>query len=163
MEFAHEIAVLTEDIWLSTLGLPAHPREDWQQEALCGATFDGIINITGDWQGTVLVQVARPMAVRIAQIMFELGDAEPGRRDLQDALGEITNMTGGNIKALMPGDCHLSLPAVVEGSDYSVTTPGTRVVSRVVFECEGQPAVVNLLAASTPIARAARPAAAAAG
>lgn len=150
MEFSREIAVLTEDIWLSTLGLPTHPRADAGTEMLHGATFDGIINITGDWQGTVIVQVSRPMAERIARIMFGLGDAAPTRQDLQDALGEVTNMTGGNIKALMSGECHLSLPAVVEGSDYSVTTPGTRVVSRVVFDCEGEPGVVHLLAANAP-------------
>ena len=34
---------------------------------------------------------------------------------MRDAVGELANMVGGNIKALMPGSCQLSLPTVAEG------------------------------------------------
>jgi CheY-specific phosphatase CheX len=151
MQFAErEIVALTEDIWLEILGLPTHPVDGCAAGYLKGRTFDGIINITGDWQGAVAVQVPKPLASRVAQILFGLGDEAPSLEDMQDALGEITNMTGGNIKALMPGECHLSLPAVVEGADYTVRIPGTTIITRVVFDCGGAPAVVSLLGARAP-------------
>lgn len=151
MQFAEqEIAVLTEDIWLSTLGLATRPHDEWTEQDLKGPTLDGLINITGDWQGTVAVQLPRTLACRVASIMFGLDGAEPSLADMQDALGEITNMTGGNVKALMPGICYLSLPMVIDGSDYSVRVPGTKVITRVVFECEGLPAVVSLMGTAAP-------------
>jgi hypothetical protein len=90
--------------------------------------------------------VPRPLAQRAARIMFSLQE-DATLADMQDALGEITNMTGGHLKALMSGDCFLSLPAVVEGIDYSIRIPSARVLNRVVMDCEGMPAVVSLVAA----------------
>ncbi len=145
-----EIAVLIDDIWMSTLGLPTRPVYPVPAAPSADRTLDGIINIAGDWQGTVAVQVPKALAARIAAKMFRLGDAPPTLEDMQDALGEITNMTGGNIKALLPGHCVLSLPAVVEGQAYTIRVPSSHVVTRVAFECEGFPALVSLMTASQP-------------
>ncbi len=147
---AQKIAVLVDDIWMATLGLPTRPAADDASGSSSEPTLDGIINIAGDWQGTVAVRVPKPLAARIAARMFRLGDTAPTLEDMQDALGEITNMTGGNIKALLPGHCFLSLPAVVEGRADTIRVPSSQVVTRVAFECEGFPAVVSLMTASTP-------------
>ena len=144
-----DVAVLVDEIWLTTLGLATHRRDD-DAPALPGdeRTLDGLINITGGWQATVALQVPRALAARIAGVMFNLGDAAPTLEDMQDAIGELTNMLGGNIKALLPGECHLSLPAVVEGAGYTIRVPSSHKVERFAFECEGMAAVVNLMSAT---------------
>jgi len=148
---AQEIAVLIDDIWMATLGLPTRPAAAGSDgSSAAHPTLDGIINIAGDWQGTVAVQVPRALAAVIAARMFRLGDRTPTVEDMQDALGEITNMTGGNIKALLPGHCVLSLPAVVEGQGYTIRVPSSQVVTRVGFECDGHAAVVSLMTAGAP-------------
>lgn len=148
---AQEIAVLIDDIWMATLGLPTRPTAPDSDGPSAGhPTLDGIINIAGDWQGTVAVQVPRALAAIIAARMFRLGDQQPTIEDMQDALGEITNMTGGNIKALLPGQCVLSLPAVIEGRAYTIRVPSSHVVTKVAFECAGFPALVSLMTAGTP-------------
>ena len=147
---AQQIAVLIDDIWMSTLGLPTRPTEPRAAASSSDPTLDGLVNIAGDWQGTVAVQVPKALAARIAARMFRLGDTPPTLEDMQDALGEITNMTGGNIKALLPGHCVLSLPAVVEGQAYTIRVPSSQVVTRVAFECDGFPAVVSLMTAGQP-------------
>ena len=149
LDLAQEIATLSEAIWLSVLGLSIHPSASGAGTLPSGRTVDGIVTITGDFQGAVIVQMPEALARRVATIMFSLGDATPTLEDLQDALGEITNMTGGNTKALMPGICHLSLPAVIDGQDYRIRIPTARVLTRVLFECEGHPAVVSLVAAGS--------------
>jgi len=77
--------------------------------------------------------------------MFRLGETPPTLEDIRDALGEVTNMTGGNIKALVSGTCHLSLPAVVEGKAYTIRVPSTQAVERVTFECDGMYGVVSVM------------------
>lgn len=145
-----EIAGLIDDIWMATLGMPTRPAAPDSGAPSSDPTLDGIINIAGDWQGTVAVQVPKPLAALIAVRMFRLGDRSPTLEDMQDALGEITNMTGGNIKALLPGRCFLSLPAVVEGHAYTIRVPSSQVVTRIAFECDGFPAAVSLMSADTP-------------
>ena len=66
-------------------------------------------------------------------------------QQVQDAMGELTNMTGGNVKALLPEGCRLSLPTVVEGSAYTARVPGSELVTSVGFKCQGSPVVVRLL------------------
>ena len=140
-----DVAVLVDEIWLTTLGLATHGLDPHTKLPADAATFDGIINITGGWQATVALQVPKALASRIAAVMFRLDGDQPTTEDMQDAIGELTNMLGGNIKALLAGDCHLSLPAVVEGKGYTVRVPTSHVVERFAFECEGMPAVVNLM------------------
>lgn len=142
-----DIAALIDEIWLTTLGLATH-RVPTATAGLPADvdTLDGLINITGAWQATVALQIPRPLAERVAAAMFLLEGTSPTAEDMQDAVGELTNMLGGNIKALLEGDCHLSLPAVVEGRGYTVRVPSSHVAERVAFECDGHPAVVTLMA-----------------
>ena len=142
-----EIAQVSGYIWQATLGLEIVPLDSFPAALAEQPTVDGFINITGDWQGAVALQLPVPLAERVASIMFSLGRRHPTAEDVLDALGEITNQTGGNIKALVGGTCHLSLPAVVRGSDYSIRLPGTEVVTRVVLGCEDSAFIVNLLSA----------------
>lgn len=143
----HDVAVLIDEIWMTTLGLATQRIEPGQAPLPTSAeTFDGIINITGDWQATVALQIPKVLAAHVAAVMFHL---EPGTapttEDMQDAIGELTNMLGGNIKALLSGECHLSLPAVVEGRGYTVRVPSSHIAERVAFVCQGHQAVVNLM------------------
>lgn len=148
-----DVAVLVDEIWLTTLGLATHRLDPKTKLPVEAETLDGIINITGGWQATVALQVPKTLASRIASVMFRLDGETPTTEDMQDAIGELTNMLGGNIKALLAGDCHLSLPAVVEGRGYTVRVPTSHVVERFAFECEGQPAVVNLMSVASARAR----------
>jgi chemotaxis protein CheX len=95
-----------------------------------------------------VLHTSQVLASRVAQRMFSLGSTPPTADDIQDAFGEIANVTGGNIKGMISeGDAHLSLPVVVQGRDYSIRVPRSRELQRVEFLCEGQPLVVTLLQA----------------
>ena len=58
---------------------------------------------------------------------------------VDDAVGELANIAAGNIKGMLVVECKLGLPAVVRGTDYQVTVPGTNVVCQAAFLCEGHP------------------------
>jgi chemotaxis protein CheX len=140
-----EIIALTQYIWGATLNLDALPHQAPVALTPGRRTLDGVINITGAWAGAVVLQVPEAVARRAAAVMFELDADVASLEDMQDAVGELTNMTGGNVKALLDGQCALSLPAVVEGRDYSVRVPGSEPVTRVSFDLEGEAFVVSLL------------------
>jgi chemotaxis protein CheX len=70
----------------------------------------------------------------------ELADDEVG-----DAVGEIANMTGGNLKSLLGGSCHMSLPSVTIGNDYTVNIPGSAVRDRSGMTCDGHNLLLTIL------------------
>lgn len=140
-----EIISLTQYIWGATVNLDAVPLDAAAPSTPGGRTLEGVINITGAWAGALVLQVPEQVARRAAAVMFELDESATSLEDMQDAVGEITSMTGGNVKALLEGQCALSLPAVVEGRDYSIRVPGSEAVTRVTFDIEGAPFVVSLL------------------
>jgi CheY-specific phosphatase CheX len=141
------LVAIATDVWSTMLESELNPIGPDDVPPALGRTLDGVVAITGGWSGAVVLRVSRPLAVRIARAMFDLGDAEPSLADMQDAVGELTNTTGGNIKGLMPGMCHLSLPTVVEGNDFRVRVPGASVVSELHFLCDDEAVVVQLVAA----------------
>ncbi len=144
MQFVEEeIRQLTASIWESILSLPLEqvevaPAEGARLMAAC-------VQITGAWQGAVSLTCNADFAARAAVIMFGLGDAPATHLDMQDALGELANMVGGNLKALLPEPCQLSLPTVVDGADWSVHIPRSKVMTRVGMSCMGSPLGVTLL------------------
>ena len=56
--------------------------------------------------------------------------------DVRDTLGELANMIAGNLKALLPFGVAISMPSVVEGSDYSLRICGGNQASRLTFSSE---------------------------
>jgi CheY-specific phosphatase CheX len=105
----------------------------------------GCVQITGAWEGAVALHGSATLARQAASIMFGMNPEEATSEEVQDALAELTNITGGNVKTLLPEPCLLSLPAVVEGNDYTFRVPGSVPASCLAFECEGQPFLVTLL------------------
>ena len=91
------------------------------------------------------MECAGGLARRVASIMFgaDVCDLSPDR--VSDALGELTNIIGGKIKALLPEPSQLSMPAVTEGTDYLFSVPGSRPTAQLSFTCEGKPLQITLL------------------
>lgn len=149
----NSLVAIATDVWATMLGLDLLPVDPGIDSHPDEHTIDGVVSITGSWCGAVVVRVSRPLAVRIAQTMFEVTDSEPSLADIQDAMGELTNTTGGNIKGLMPGFCQLSLPAVVDGRDFRLRVPGAVTAADLRFDCEGERVAVQLVAAGDVASR----------
>ena len=140
-----ELFQFTETIFESMLSLVVQRSSEPVNGKGTERFITGCIQITGAWEGTITLECSTELARKASAIMFDVEPAAATDAEIQDALGELTNMTGGNIKNLLPGTCHLSLPSVTEGVDYTVSVPGSQLQSQVTFECEGQPLVVSML------------------
>jgi chemotaxis protein CheX len=71
------------------------------------------VDITGPWTGSVVVTCAPATAAALTESVLmtrppEVVDDE----DVADALGELANVLGGNIKSVLPGDSRLGLPQI---------------------------------------------------
>ncbi len=76
------------------------------------------------------------LARQAAAIMFGIEPAEISQDQVQDALGELTNILSGQLKALLPEPCRLSLPAVAEEADHAFRKPRDKVLTRLAFTCQ---------------------------
>ncbi len=142
--FRGEIEQITESVWTTVLGMPLVPASALRRQEAGPDTFAGRVCIDGAWAGEVVVICSRTMARRAAALMFEVPAAEASDSDMQDALNELTNMIGGNFKALLPESCRLSLPSAPPGVGVPVATAGT-VQGNVSLESEGEPVNVVLI------------------
>jgi chemotaxis protein CheX len=91
------------------------------------------VYFAGAWHGAVLLECTRRQARRFAHLLMSIEPPETVDDDVRDALGELANMLAGNLKSVLPPGVVLSMPSVIEGSDYSLQICGKHVVERVPF------------------------------
>jgi Chemotaxis phosphatase CheX len=125
-----DLLTVTQGCFETQFSMPLFPAR-----AANGADLSANITIEGAFNGSVSVAVGRELAVRAAGVMFE-GSAV-GDEEVDATLLEITNMIGGNVKALLDQPSRLGLPSAGPASRGPVLT-------QVVGTCEGQPVVVRL-------------------
>ncbi|HVN75155.1 MAG TPA: chemotaxis protein CheX [Thermoanaerobaculaceae bacterium] len=146
-EIEEAIVSITQNIWESILGLQVERARDVAQltQATREKSLTGCVQLAGAWEGSVFLYCTAALAGEVAATMFGTTTASLRNGDVEDALGELTNMVAGNLKIVLPRPCQLSLPAVVEGIDYRVIVPGTKIAGQVLFESSSQPLLVTVL------------------
>jgi len=133
------------DIWAAILGMVLQPADALAHHGEEVRVVTGCVQITGDWSGAVTVQCSAHLARVATAVMFGSTPDDVTEDEVCDTVGELANMTGGNVKSLLPGSCQLSLPAVTTGRDYHVFIPGAEVVDRVTADCNGELVVMTML------------------
>lgn len=106
---------VVEAVWESLLGAwpapvaPAGVGEDW---------LSAVVTVDGDWRGEVSLSCSLRTAQHMSRTMLEVAGDEPDPdvEDVEDAMREVVNVIGGNVKALVPGGRSLGLPVLAVGS-----------------------------------------------
>jgi hypothetical protein len=71
------------------------------------------VDLLGDWRGRAALSTSAPTADALTRALLQIDVDEPvADVDLVDAFGEIANVVGGNVKALLPTQGTLGLPQV---------------------------------------------------
>lgn len=100
------------------------------------------VDVHGPMEGRVLLSTEEPTAQRITRSLLAMGaDEAVGDADLADALGEVANVVGGNLKALLVDPGALSLPEV--SHDRPATDPEDLIYA-LSLEWRGRPLVITL-------------------
>ena len=110
-----DLHAVTSDVWACFLGEELDAGVGLGGDA--GETVLACVGITGAWGGHVLLELPVGAARAAAARMLGADGADDlSTTDVVDALAELVNMVGGNVKSLLPGPSHLGLPLVVGGA-----------------------------------------------
>jgi chemotaxis protein CheX len=71
------------------------------------------VDIVGPWTGSVVLTCSPATARALTEnVLMTRPPAVVDDEDVADALGELANVLGGNIKSVLPGESRLGLPRV---------------------------------------------------
>ena len=106
-------------------------------------TISGSVQVTGKWNGTIMLSLPTALVNTLTETLFSLEPGKASIEDKKDAVGELINMIGGNIKALLPQPSGLSIPLLaMEG--HQLFFPSTKMVTHCQFECAEKPFALSL-------------------
>lgn len=129
-----QIEQIVQSIFTSMLGMEAFRGSSDPTE--CQETVLGTIHIAGPKSVSVALGLTSEVARATAANMLQMNPADVTSDDIRDVAAELTNMIGGNLKSLLPGPQHLSLPTVVAGRDLGLEIPGADLVEDVGLVCD---------------------------
>lgn len=112
-----------QNVFATMLQLPVTIDPPRVKDSPAG-TYDisGIIGISGDVVGSVVLSFPRETACRVVAL-FTGSEIDPGHPDFADAIGELVNMISGGAKANFGGArTSISCPSVISGPGHVVAT-----------------------------------------
>lgn len=137
---AEMITELTRDIWSALLAdgglLP-------DVSAAPAGDITATVEINGAWNGTTCLTCSTLAGRHAASTMFGVDDEDLTPSDIADAVGELVNVVGGNIKSLLPGPTELSLP-VINTTDVTPVAGQLELAHEVRFSWMAEPIVVTV-------------------
>ena len=133
---AYEVPVtrIVEEIFRTMLRLevvghagPAAPAAD---------AITAAIQFIGEWKGALLLQCGLEQALGFTRRLMPGTNPPAFDVDVRDALGELANMMGGNLKPTLPPGVMLGIPTVVEGTDFDLHICGNNESASLAFAGE---------------------------
>jgi chemotaxis protein CheX len=132
---------LMASVWENILQLPAQNRDTAEADPHKPTDVPLLsagVRITGTWEGLVTLAASRSLAAKCTAIMHQREADDLSEAEVRDGWGELANMVGGNLKALVPPESRLSLPEVGDATGYGGAEPGYRTLNTLTFACLGQ-------------------------
>jgi chemotaxis protein CheX len=87
-------------------------------------SITGMVGLAGTHKGILAVHLPNEVALAVTSNFLGV-DVGEINEDVQDAIGEIANMLGGNLKTILSDrgrDIQLSLPSTIFGDEYAFSS-----------------------------------------
>lgn len=104
-----------------------------------------VVFFAGAWKGATVLECSQEQAFIFAGTLMGITHPTQMDNDVRDSLGELVNMIGGNLKSILPSGVGLSMPSVLDGSDYAYKICGRNLTERLSFRGELGPFWVTLV------------------
>jgi chemotaxis protein CheX len=139
-----DLAEMLEQVWTSYLDPEGvNPLVSTGDDSQLSEVHSSV-SISGAWTGHVVYASSTLAARKAAAAFMAVGPDEVSQEDLSDVLGELANIVGGNVKAMLPPGCFLSLPQVVLAPETASHYPSAQRVSGLYGLWEGEPVSVSM-------------------
>ena len=139
-----DLAEVAGEVWVSYLDpdgvSPLVPTGDEKQPSEVHAS----VSISGPWTGHVVYASSTEAARKAAAAFLAMDSSEVSSEDLCDVLGELANIVGGNVKAMLPPGCLLSLPQVVLAPESATKYPNAERISGLYGVWDGEPVSISM-------------------
>ena len=138
MEIRERIVEAVEEIFTSMVMMEVSVREETQPEAHpLIDSISGVIGLAGTHKGVLAIHLPHRVAIAITGSFLGM-DVEEINSDVEDAVGELANMLGGNVKSILSEkgrDIDLSLPTTISGKEYDYQTNKDAEKIIIPFQC----------------------------
>ncbi len=121
MEILDKMVEATKEIFSTMIMMEISLEEVMEEHGVLTDTITAMIGLAGTHRGVLAVHFPYVVAMAITS-SFLMMDVNEMNADVHDAMGEIANMLGGNVKTILSEngrDINLSMPSTISGSEYS--------------------------------------------
>ena len=142
-----DLVELVEAVWQTTMGGEIRFCCCEEPEEPYDGHWSAAVHFTGDWNGLLVITMPNRSARSLAASMFQLSPDNVSDADMGDATGEVANILGGNVKALLPPPSALSLPSVYKGDllAQGVIPVESDFVQSLCFRVDGEQLSIRLI------------------
>ena len=121
MEIREKIIESTQEIFSTMVMMEVSVSdEELTDRRVMSDSISGIIGLAGTHKGVLAIHLPKVVALAITSSFLGMDVDEIGP-DVEDAVGELANMLGGNIKTILSQkgrDIELSMPTTISGKQY---------------------------------------------
>lgn len=148
LDYKEKIAAAAADVFDTMFSMELAAVETVAAAALTGERNVASVCFAGDATGIVSIHVGERLAREMAAAMLGTAPEEiEGRGEIEDLLGELGNIVGGNIKSALTDAglrCALSTPSCTFGSDFAIESMSLERYERYAFTCRGETVFIEL-------------------
>jgi flagellar motor switch protein FliN len=148
LNYQTRLSEAAANVFDTMLSLKLEPMEAVASGSLTGIRDVSSVCFAGDATGIVSVHVPEDLARIMAAKMLGMEPEEiEGHAEIEDLLGELGNIVGGNLKSALTDAglrCALSTPSFTTGSDFMIESLNLERYERYAFQCEGRTVFVEM-------------------
>jgi len=143
---SQDVSAIADDVFAAMVDGEAGTIAPWPGDVpLDGHDVAAWVDVHGPWRGRASLETSSDVAAGLTRALLRLPErAAVSDDDLVDALGELANVVGGNVKALLPEQGTLGLPRVAGALPDD---PGAHPVQRLPLGWRGRSLVLTVWAA----------------
>jgi flagellar motor switch protein FliN len=148
LDYKTRLCEAAANVFDTMLSLKLEPVEAVASSSLTGIRNVSSVCFAGDATGIVSVHVPADLARIMAASMLGMEPEElEGHAEIEDLLGELGNIVGGNLKSALTDAglrCALSTPSFTTGSDFMIESLNLERYERYAFQCEDRAVFVEM-------------------
>ena len=137
MDISTKVPDSVINVFNTMLSMDVQVNSTISQSDLEGMRTVGAVSFAGDAMGLINIHVTSQFSIQMAAVMLDMdiNDVD-GEADVNDVIGEISNIVGGNLKSIFSDvglRCELSTPSITRGSDFKIESMNMERYERFAF------------------------------